>query len=502
MRRTVAVIDVGSNSIRLLVVRELTGSAFEVLDEEGFDARLGQGQVDGLIAPAAFERGVGAMRVMSQLARSHQPDVIATVGTEALRRATNTRDFVEAVRDGAGLEVRILSAEEEAYASFVGVANSTAIVDGGIVDLGGGSLEFMTVANRSLSTSRSVPLGAIYACQRFFQNDPPTQAEVQQLRDAVRDELGEQPPLPVLHGVGGSIRNMARIIRRGRRYPLRRMHGTPLQRGEIESLCDSLVSTDTEGRSKLPGVSTSRAEFLHAAAIVVSETMNAVSADTLIVSGQGLREGIAWQVLREQEPVVDDVRRASVDGLLIANGFDPASPSGSVDIAGRLFAVTATVHGLRPADLDLLVSAARLADLGGRIEYYDRDRHAEYLVHSADLYGFSHREIVILGALVRHADDGTPDLTQNGGLLQRGDWRRTAILAAILGVGRAVGRRSPSPVVKADLGGDPARLNLTIVADWGVDAEMLAVERQRARFESTLGIRLSAEASPLSLEAD
>ena len=128
--RTVAVIDVGSNSVRLLVARELTPSAFEVVDEERFDARLGEGQAGGDLTPAGMERGLRALRIMSQVANSFSPNSTVVVGTEALRRAPNVAEFVALAREQTGLSLRVLSTQEEAYAGFLG---ADAALGGGMI---------------------------------------------------------------------------------------------------------------------------------------------------------------------------------------------------------------------------------------------------------------------------------------------------------------------------------------------------------------------------------
>ncbi|MGH2610594.1 MAG: Ppx/GppA phosphatase family protein, partial [Tepidiformaceae bacterium] len=184
--RVIAVIDVGSNSVRLLVARELSTVAFEVVDEERFDARLGEGQSGGDLTPDGIERGARALRVMAQVAASHAPTVTLAVGTEALRRAPNAVEFLDRVRAETDLSVRVLSSHEEAFASFLGVINSSRINSGHVLDLGGGSLELMEVEDRTFHGSQSVPLGAIYATERYLRSDPATPKEVRALRKAVR----------------------------------------------------------------------------------------------------------------------------------------------------------------------------------------------------------------------------------------------------------------------------------------------------------------------------
>ncbi|MCX7616456.1 Ppx/GppA phosphatase family protein [Tepidiforma sp.] len=496
-RQTVAVIDVGSNSIRLLVARALSYLAFEVIDEARYDARLGSGQAGGNLTPEGMERGLRALAIMHQLAEAHGPAEIIAVGTEALRRAPNADDFLERVRDRTGLRIRVLSGYEEAHAGYLGVINSTTLTDGYLLDLGGGSLELMTVEGRALREVQSVPLGAIYSRETYLHADPPLPREVRALRKAVQRSFVPGHLPPVLFATGGAVRNLARIIRIRRRYPLGRLHGLEITRKELRRLARELAAVPTEARRRIPGVGSNRADLLHAAAIVIDEVMELLGAPSLVVSGQGLREGLAWQAIRGESPVLPDVRAASIAGLALANGVDIASAEPTVEAADRIFEVTRPLHGLGDTERGLLSDAARLAGIGTHIDYYNRDRHAEYLVHSGDLHGYAHREVILLAALVRWADSGTPDLSPYRAITNGDDARKAAILAAILGLARAVRRRAPSPVrgLRLDLEGDA--LSLDLEADAPLDAELHEIERQRRRFETVLRCRLLARGPAL-----
>ncbi|HEX6030845.1 MAG TPA: Ppx/GppA phosphatase family protein [Tepidiformaceae bacterium] len=489
-RRVIAIIDVGSNSVRLLVARQLSPSAFEVVDEERFDARLGEGQREDSLTREGMDRGLRAMRIMAELAGSYGPSATVVVGTEALRRAPNAAEFVEEARRASGLAIRILSTEEEAFASFLGVINSTTLGDGRIIDLGGGSLELMSVSERRLAASQSVPLGAIYATERYFRSDPPPAKDVRALRKAVRQQLDLSGSTSHLYGVGGAIRNMARMVRLRRRYPLRRIHGLAITRREMRRLTNQLVSSSSDERRKLPGISPGRVDLLPAAAIVVDEIMSQTGAAAITVAGQGLREGLVWQEMRGEGSILPDVRAASIAGLALANGVDEMAAEPLVSAAGTLFSATRPIHRLEDEDLDLLLSAARLVRIGLHVDYYGRDRHAEYLVHSGDLHGFSHREIVLLGALVRTASSGTPDLSLYKTILASDDARRVTVLSALLGAALATRRRLPSPVhdVIAELDSEELRIRLKGTA--ALDIEQYELERQARRLENALRIRL------------
>ncbi|MGE3077239.1 MAG: hypothetical protein AB7N24_19270 [Dehalococcoidia bacterium] len=493
--RTTAIIDVGSNSVRLLVARSLSQQAFEVVDEERFDARIGEGQESGAITPEGMARGLRALAIMAQIARSHQPVSIVVAGTEALRRASNADEFIERAYERTGLNVRILSGQEEAFCGFLGVVNSTSLRDGYLLDIGGGSLELMRVTDRRLSVAQSVPLGAIYSTERYLRSDPPTSREVRSLRKAVRANIQVEESHPILFGTGGAVRNLARIVRLQRAYPLRRLHGLEISRREVSRLANKLAKVSSEDRRRISGVSSNRADIIHSAAIVIDEVMSMLSAETLTVTGQGLREGLVWQEMRDEGALLPDVRRASVSGLALANGLDEVSSEPVVVAAAELFRVTQDLHGLGPAELDLLLHAARLAGIGMHVDFYNRDRHAEYLVHSGDLHGFSHREIVILAGLVRCADSGSPDFSAYKSIVLPDDARNTAVLATILGLARAMRRRVPSPVLDFTIRLAKGALRIDLHARSEVDAEIYDLERQQRRLESVLKLPLDIRAA-------
>ena len=484
--RTIAVVDVGSNSVRLLVARELSPVAFEVVDEERFDARIGEGQAGGDITAEGIDRGLRALRIVTQVAASYGPSSLTVVGTEALRRAPNAQAFVDMAREQTGLPVRILSSREEAFAGFLGVINSTGLNDGHLLDIGGGSLELMRVQDRSLMDVQSVPLGAIYARERYFRSDPPSPRDVRSLRKAVQQQIEVSEQSLVLFGSGGAVRNLARIARIKRRYPLRRIHGFVIGRAEMRRLASLLAKAGPEARRQIPGLGSSRVDNLPAAAIVVDEVMELTGAATLTVAGQGLREGLVWQELRPGREIISDVRSASIAGLARANGVDELAAEPVVSAAAELFMATVPLHGYGPAELELLRAAARLAGIGMHVDYYNRDRHAEYLVHSGDLRGFDHREVILLAALVRWATSGTPDLSLYRGIVQPDDTRRAAVLATLLGAAQAIRRRTPSPVLGAAVSVKRDGVRVVLTGGGPIDAEVYQLERQQKRFESNL----------------
>jgi exopolyphosphatase/guanosine-5'-triphosphate,3'-diphosphate pyrophosphatase len=187
------------------------------------------------------------------------------------------------------------------------------------------------------------------------------------------------------------------------------------------------------------------------------------------------------------------VRQASIAGLARANGVDEMGAEPVVHTAALLFEATRELHRLEQRDADLLIAAARLSGIGMHVDYYNRDRHAEYLVHSGDLHGFSHREIVMLAALVRWSNAGTPDLSPYASIIQPDDPQKAAILSSLLGTARAIRRRSPSPVLEVDARIKRESLHLRLSARVSLDPELYELERQQRRLEGLLKVPLFVE---------
>jgi exopolyphosphatase/guanosine-5'-triphosphate,3'-diphosphate pyrophosphatase len=485
------VVDVGTNSVRLMVVRPLSDEAFEVVDEERFDVRLGAGGPDRPIDESAQGRLCEALLTSQQIAAAYGIEHLHVAGTEALRRAPNAAAVLARIRTDYAIDVRVLTPMEEAYASFVGVANSNAARDAAIVDLGGGSLEVIRMAGRSFVGAISVPLGSLYATSAYLRGDPPPPKELRALRRAVRRELRDVEPAATAIGVGGSIRNLARLARRNE--DSRRLHGMVVPAQRLSRLASQLAGMTTEARRRMPGLGAQRADSLHAAAVVTDEALKTIGATSLIVSGQGLREGLIWQAMRGKRPLLDDVRAASIRGLMRSNGVEASRSEPVVEVLRTLVAAVSGQSGLPTAVLEILAPAARLAGIGMHIDYYSRDRHAEYLVRSGDLHGFTHDEVAVLAGLVRYADAGEPSSAPPGPWTSR-DPRRLGAMATLLGLARAVNRRSPSAVNAVDAAIEQGQLVVTLHGAGPLDAERLALQRQGRRVQTQLGLRLVVRA--------
>jgi exopolyphosphatase/guanosine-5'-triphosphate,3'-diphosphate pyrophosphatase len=298
----VAVIDLGSNSFRMVVFR--TGSGAWVREDEMSSAvRIGQGLAStGRLAETSIERALRTLDLFTTRCRELGLDgsSIEAVATSAIRDAENGDEFLRLVRDRLRLDVRILSREQEARYGYLAAINSTELSDGCVLDLGGGSLQLVRVVGRVSHESGSWRLGAVRMTERFLAGEGPAKrSELKALQAHVARKLERAPWLQLcdrhLVGLGGTVRNLATAAERAAGLPSEEVQGFHMTRSALDDLIERLAELPAKERSKVPGIKSGRADIVLAGAVVISGVMSVGGFDELEVTGAGLREGIFFE---------------------------------------------------------------------------------------------------------------------------------------------------------------------------------------------------------------
>jgi exopolyphosphatase/guanosine-5'-triphosphate,3'-diphosphate pyrophosphatase len=411
VRTSLAVVDVGSNSGRAVVLRQADGGHFEILAGGRAPLRLARDvERGGRLTEQALDRTVQTLRDFRALANGSGAERILAVATAAVRDSDNSGDLVERSLRDAGLHLDVIDGETEARLSFLGAIHGLPVEHGMLIDLGGGSMEISRFRARAFVRSWTLALGSLSLSDRFLVSDPPGERELDRLHDHVRStlEAAGVPPLgadETLIGTGGTIRNLAKVDRQARtNYPIPRLHGYVLSRRRMGDLAQRVASRSLSRRKALPGLSRERADSIVGGAAVVATTLDAVRGSEIVVSGQGLREGLALQSLNGELPPAADVRKASVAALVSRFATWEA---GRAERRSRIAAILleATEPAAGPNARERLDQAATLLDIGRSIDYYRRYEHTADIVVAADLEGFSHRKLAMLAAVIRQAGD-------------------------------------------------------------------------------------------------
>ena len=282
-------------------------------------------------------------------------------------------------------------------------------MSGATLDVGGGSVEISRFHDRRLGRTFTFELGSLRVSDRFLDDDPPTESQIRKLRRSVTDELegaeiGRLTSGERLVGIGGTVRNLAKIDMHRTEHPLRLLHGYELPADRLASLADELSGRTMKRRAQMAGLNPDRADSILGGALVLLETMRTLAADRIVVSSRGVREGLA---LGGDEAVVPPprlVRTISVATLSARFAtWDPVAADRRVTLATRLH--ESLDPEARDAVREMLVHASTVLDVGRAIDYYDRFEHAAMIVTASDLGGFTHETLGILSAILRQADD-------------------------------------------------------------------------------------------------
>lgn len=268
--RRVAVIDLGSNSARLIIMRTLPDRFYYLEDEIREVVRLRSGMTEAGLSKEAMARGVATLRMFNRFCESLAVDELIATTTSAVREAANRDEFLAKVASKVGLRLRVLSGEEEAYYGAIGAQNALPLNEGVVLDIGGSAQLSLIKAGR-WQTGQALTLGALALSERFVESDPPTRSEVRRIRKEVRRQLHEIPWLneasPTVIGLGGTLRNLARVTIRHRKLPLGTVNGYLLRDDEIKYLVKRFRKLPLNRRQRLAGLSSDRADIIMAGAI-------------------------------------------------------------------------------------------------------------------------------------------------------------------------------------------------------------------------------------------
>jgi exopolyphosphatase/guanosine-5'-triphosphate,3'-diphosphate pyrophosphatase len=302
-----AAIDIGTNTILLLVVEMDGQGGFQVLEDRVEIARLGQG-VDsgGLLMKEAQERGLDALRAYAGLCRDLRASEVMAVGTSALRDARNRQEFIGRVKSELGIELRVLSGAEEAFYSFLAVSRGLDVQNRRVlaVDVGGGSTEFIWGRNATVQRSASLQLGSVRLTERFFHSDPVPEDEVRRLAQAIDGELeasfksgAADLRADVLVGIAGTFTTLAAVEKKLERYSHSDVHGSALSRTEVKRQIHLYQQKTVEERKRIAGLEAKRADVILAGSVLVERIMAFFDADQAVVSDQGIRYGLLYEKL-------------------------------------------------------------------------------------------------------------------------------------------------------------------------------------------------------------
>jgi len=471
--------------------------------------RLGSGSGDmKRLEPDAVERGVAALKRFRKIAESAGATLHA-VATSAVREADNRDEFLQRARDEAGVEVDVVSGAEEARLIHVGVLQAVSGLDRRhlLIDIGGGSTEFVIGEGSQVLEALSLKLGAIRLTERFLRRDPLRKKDAAECRRYVRAYLthpvrdARDLGFEVAVGSSGTIANLAEMVHASRGgEPLKTVSNFTFSAGELSEVVDSLAKAPTVvDRLQVRGLDPKRADIILGGAIILEQAFVELGIQEMTVSDYALREGVLLDVLRRRERTsvghLEDLRRQSVLHLAGICPGERSHSEHSTRLALQLFEGTRAWHGLDDECEEWLEAAGLLANVGLFVSHDRHHLHSYYVIRHSDLLvGFTDREIELIAQVARYHRKSAPRPRHpEFARLSPTDQQVVRTLAGLLRVGVALDRTRAGLVDKLFVRSPDDDDLEVVVAAGGSDIglELYTAESRTSLLEDALGMKVS-----------
>lgn len=511
---TIAALDLGSNSFHLVVAKAISEKSFDVLLKEKSMIRLGDVVSRlGYIDETHIKSVIDSIRSFRTLAESLGASEMVALATSAFREAENSSEVVDLIEDETGVSVSVISGAKEAELIFKAVSTSVDFHDEIVMcaDLGGGSLELMVGSQSELLWSESFNIGVGRLTAKFIEDANNVSAkEIQKMRAHVSETLApsiariqEFSPTSLV-GSSGSFLNLVRIALLAENPALDQavledLNQVSVKRSYLRSTAKTILRSDGQGRTEIPGLDLKRVDIIPAAALVLDELMKVFRFKKLTVSEWALREGIILSELERYGTLgstIDSIRHASVAGVTKRYAWNSLHAEQVAKLALSIFDQTGQLHGLTERERELLFYGALLHDIGEHIAMEDHDKHSAYLIENSRLRGFTPEEKRVLVCLGRFHRRGSPksDYPPFGQLSD--DWQKVVTkLVAILRLADGLDRSHGAVVESVRVQCIDNRVALTLKTEGNFELETFGLRRKRSLFEQTFGVRVTLELS-------
>ncbi len=400
----IGIIDLGSNTARLLLVDVTENGYYQIVDQLKEQSRLGEGmERDGFLKPQRIQETIRTLKMFRKLCDVNGIERIIAVATAAVRRAKNQRSFLDEVSATCGIKLRVLSAEEEALFVYRGVINTMDIPKGIILEIGGGSTKIVYYNRRNLLHYETLPFGAITLTELFNEEGISPQEQAQKVEEFFTDQLKniewlkEVDPETQFIGVGGSFRNLCRMTKIMKKYPLKAIHNYVVTDTDFKHVYDLLKGLDLDRKKRIKGLSTGRADILPSAMAVVSSFKKYMNLGNIVISSSGLRTGLLlnYTMPATIDKPVGDVLTHSLNCITDFYGANKKHTEQVVNLAIQLFKQLRVLHKFPRQYLKILKVAAYLYDSGKQVGFYNYEKHSGYIILNSNICGVSHRDLVL-----------------------------------------------------------------------------------------------------------
>lgn len=493
-----AIIDIGSNTIRLVLYHYNQEEGLRELGNIKTVARLRTYILpSGEMSDEGIQLLTDTLLTFKAMLDDFEIVDVKAVATAAIRQATNRDSILAQMKERTGIQIDLLTGDEEAKYGYLAVAYSMGTPSAITIDIGGGSTEITLFKDKQLQHTHSFPFGTVSLKQLFVKEDILTSSEREELNAFVKEQFRSLPwiqgvQLPII-GIGGSARNVAQIHQQQREYPLASVHGYEIPKQDLHALRDYLSHMSYDELKQLDGLSTDRADIIEPALEVFCVLMEVVQSEVFQLTKKGLREGLILQrIFNSDENTFNkyNVIEGNVRRLAKQYGRSEMEINYLKDMADQLYRAICDLNYLtfQTEDLQLISNAAKIFNIGEYIELSSASQHTFYLIANQSIDGLNHKERVKLALLAsyKNKDYYQRFASPFTGWMSREEYRKIRDFGAILKFVYALNISKRHIVHALDLHKENDSVQLNIFVTKSSVAEKYQAERHKKHLERVL----------------
>lgn len=505
-------IDIGTNSFHLVIARIHNDKGFTVLTKDKEVVRLGSGSNDmKYISEEAMQRGISVLKRFALICKSFGAERVRAVATSATREALNKDEFIGRVKAETGIEIEIISGYEEARLIYLGVLQALPVYNEKIllIDIGGGSTEFLIGKRGNIKYANSIKLGAVRMTQKFFSDEKVKRSSIEDARLFVKGVIAQivreikNEDYDTVIGTSGTITNLGFIVRADNNFEFEdniNMNKYTFDKNGLESSVKKILKAENYNeRLKIPGLDPKRADIIVAGSIILEQIFEELKLKKLTISNYALREGIIFDSITtySEEDVsihLSNVRYKSVIGLGEKTSFDKKHAVQTMSLAVKLYDFLKERFNLNENDEECLEAACLLHDIGYYISHSQHHKHSYYIIRNSELLGFNEGEIELIANIARYHRKSHPKPKhENFSKLDGPTQEKVRKLAGILRIADSLDRSHKSVINSISIKEEKNDLTITVRTKNNEEPvlEIWGVNLRKELFEESFDLKVN-----------
>lgn len=486
----IGVIDIGSNSVRLTLAEVENSGYFRIIDELKEYIRLGSDLFScSILSEEKINLTISSIKAFKSMCLSCGASKIMLIGAESIRQAVTEVNLQELIKDQLDLNLRLLSNEEEIHYNFLGAKNSLYVEDSLLLDINGNNTHVCWIRNNDIYKEVTLPFGYVTLTSMFELEDMVTFENNSKCIEYIRENLSNiewirKNKFHSLIGVGGSFRNLGKVDRRRKRYPIDIVHNYVLYDYDIEEISHMLKSKNLRQRKKIEGLSPARADIIVASSNIIKQLLKFTETSEVIICGRGLREGLIYEYVTDTFHNDSDILDISLRGIMDTLNINIPHAENVYRLSNTLFEELRPLHHLKDNFKNILKTSSLLHDCGISIRYYDHHIHSFYIILNSHINGLTHKEILLsaLCAAYHRNNSFQAPLAKYSSIINKLDLKHIEYIGVILKLAEGLDRGLTGHVKDLSLIIDKDTVKLKLYSDFDLELEMRQAKRSVKSF--------------------